>query len=165
MRRISPSWQNCWPLNARHDGPPTMTHFERRGACRGALFVPDCWMSTNSMFTRRQWRLGSRECPKVAGTGFGDGTPLPAALVNRRIKSVLRRARPQRPGDSRMSISKMSRDGVRTRPTLRERRPRSMNRERRQNLRRLRLLLCRRFCGHCKNDRLHRDKIVDLTSV
>jgi hypothetical protein len=32
-----------------------------------ALFVPDCWLPTNSMFTRRQWRLGSRECPKVEG--------------------------------------------------------------------------------------------------
>ena len=29
------------------------------------LFVPDYWLPTNSMFTRRQ--LGSRECPKVEG--------------------------------------------------------------------------------------------------
>jgi hypothetical protein len=29
------------------------------------LFVPDCRLSTNSMFTRRQYRLRSRKCPKV----------------------------------------------------------------------------------------------------
>ena len=29
------------------------------------LFVPDCRLPTNSMFTRRQCRLCSRECPKV----------------------------------------------------------------------------------------------------
>jgi hypothetical protein len=29
------------------------------------LFVPDCRLPTNSMFTRRQWRLRSRKCPKV----------------------------------------------------------------------------------------------------
>jgi hypothetical protein len=34
-----------------------------------------------------------------------------------------------------------------------------------KSLRRLRWLLSRRFCGRCKNDRLHRDKIVDLASV
>ena len=29
------------------------------------LFVPDCRLPTNSMFTRRQCRLRSCECPKV----------------------------------------------------------------------------------------------------
>ena len=29
------------------------------------LFVPDCRLPTNSMFTRRQYRLRSRKCPKV----------------------------------------------------------------------------------------------------
>jgi hypothetical protein len=31
------------------------------------LFVPDCRLPTNSMFTRRQCRLGSRDRPKVEG--------------------------------------------------------------------------------------------------
>jgi hypothetical protein len=65
----------------------------------------------------------------------------------------------------RMRISAHTRGGDWPRPTFREHRPHSMNREWRQILRGLRLLPSRRFCDHSKNDRLHRDKIVDLPSV
>jgi hypothetical protein len=34
------------------------------------LFVPDCRLPTNSMFTWRQCRLRSRKCPKVERLGL-----------------------------------------------------------------------------------------------
>src|SRR5215469_15104695 len=60
-------------------------------------------------------------------------------------------------------ISKVSFSGNRARPTFRA--DLTQSRGGTKSLRPLRWLLRRRFYNRCKNDRLHRDKIIDLAPV